>query len=130
MALSEYYRDYTLVWEPDPEEQSRLRRFLGGGMLLVLLLGIVLPLIHLAKETAAQEEVPERLARLRRLLILGDKGDPVAPEAACKHFAQGVRDSVVRMVYNEGRHHAIGKDALQKYAAPLLQNRPVPTITY
>jgi periplasmic protein TonB len=64
MALTQYYRDYTLIWEPDPEEQARLRRFLGGGLLLVLLLGIVLPLIHVPKETAASEAVPERLARL------------------------------------------------------------------
>jgi len=69
---------------------------------------------------------PERLARLRRLLILGDKGDPVAPEAACEHFAHGVECSVVRMVYDEGRHHPIGKDALQKYAVPFLQNQPIP----
>lgn len=69
---------------------------------------------------------PERLARLRRLLILGDKGDPVAPEAACQHFAQGVKESQVRMVYNEGRHHTIGKAALQRYAAPFLQNHPIP----
>ncbi len=75
MALSEYYRDYTLVWEPDPEEQSRLRRFLGGGMLLVLLLGIVLPLIHLAKEAATTEEVPERLARL----MVQEKPKPPPP---------------------------------------------------
>ena len=73
---------------------------------------------------------PERLARLRRLLILGDKGDPVAPESACEHFARGVKDSVVRMVYNEGRHHPIGKDALQKYAVPFLESRPVPVIAY
>ncbi len=32
----------------------------------------------------------ERLARLRRLLILGDKGDPVAPEAACERFAENL----------------------------------------
>jgi len=75
MALSEYYRDYTLVWEPDPEEQERLRRFLGGGLLLVLLLGIVLPLIHLPKETATTEEVPERLARL----MVQDKPKPPPP---------------------------------------------------
>jgi pimeloyl-ACP methyl ester carboxylesterase len=72
---------------------------------------------------------PERLARLRRLLILRDKGDPVAPEAACERFAQGTRDSVVRMVYNEGRHHPIGKDALQRYAVPFLQNHPMPAVS-
>jgi pimeloyl-ACP methyl ester carboxylesterase len=73
---------------------------------------------------------PERLAWLRRLLILGDKGDPLAPEVACEHFAQGVKDSVVRMVYDESRHHPLGKDALQKYVVLFLANRPVPAIAY
>ena len=71
---------------------------------------------------------PERLARIRRLLILGDKGDPVMREEACRHFAKGVKDSTVIMAYNEGRHHTIGKDALQKYAVPFLQGKPL-TIT-
>jgi pimeloyl-ACP methyl ester carboxylesterase len=72
---------------------------------------------------------PERLARLRRLLILGDKGDPVAPEDACEHFARGVKESMVRMVYSEGRHHIIGKEALQRYAVPFLLNHPVPAVS-
>jgi pimeloyl-ACP methyl ester carboxylesterase len=71
---------------------------------------------------------PERLARLKRLLILGDKRDPVAPERACIQFADGVADATVRMVYDEGRHHPIGRDALQRYAVPFLQNRPVPEV--
>jgi periplasmic protein TonB len=65
MLLSEYYRDYTLAWEADPEEQRRFRRFMGGGLLLVLLLGLVLPLIHLPQQVQTPAEaVPERLARL------------------------------------------------------------------
>jgi TonB family protein len=65
MQLSEYYRDYTLAWEVDPEEQRRFRRLMGGGMLLVLLLGVTFPLIHLPRETpTSAEAVPERLARL------------------------------------------------------------------
>ena len=68
---------------------------------------------------------PERLARVRRLLILGDKGDPVMPEAACLHFAKGVKNSKVIMAYNEGRHHPIGKDALKEYAVPFLPNNPL-----
>jgi hypothetical protein len=68
---------------------------------------------------------PERLARMKRLLILGDQGDPVAPTAACRHFAKGVKGSKVIMAYNEGRHHPIGKAALQKYAVPFLQNKPL-----
>src|SRR5579863_2668948 len=75
MQLTEYYRDYTLAWEADPEEQRRLRRLLVGGLLLVLILGVVLPLIHLPKETAAQEEVPERLARL----MVQEKPKPPPP---------------------------------------------------
>lgn len=69
----------------------------------------------------------ERLARMPRLLILGDKGDPVAPEATCRHFARGVKGSRVIMAYNEGRHHPIGKAVLQKYAVPFLQNKPLST---
>ncbi len=70
---------------------------------------------------------PERLAHMRRLLILGDKGDPLAPQAACRHFAKGVKASRVIMAYNEGRHHPIGKEALQKYAVPFLLNKPLST---
>jgi hypothetical protein len=29
------------------------------------------------------------------------------------------------MAYNEGRHHPIGKAALQKYAVPFLQDKPL-----
>jgi hypothetical protein len=49
-------------------------------------------------------------------------------EEACRHFAQGVKESTVIMTYNEGRHHTIGKDALQKYAVAFLQKKPL-TIT-
>ena len=68
---------------------------------------------------------PERLAKIRRLLILGDKGDPVAPVVACRHFARNVKDSTVIMAYNEGRHHPIGRTALTKYAVLFLQNKPL-----
>jgi pimeloyl-ACP methyl ester carboxylesterase len=71
---------------------------------------------------------PERLAHLRRLLILGDKGDPIAPEAVCLRFGAAVPDGTVRMVYNERRHHPVGKDALERYAVPFLRNQPVPTV--
>jgi hypothetical protein len=71
---------------------------------------------------------PDRLSRLRNLLILGDKRDPVAPEAVCLRFAQRVRNATVRMVYDEGRHHTIGKDALERYAPPFLHDQPVPPV--
>jgi hypothetical protein len=91
----------------------------------------------IAGQSAFQQEFdlvntfrPDRLARLRRLLILGDTGDPVMRAAACRHFAQGVKDSTVIMAYNEGRHHPIGKAALQQYAVPFLQNRPLTSSPY
>jgi len=65
MQLAEYYRSYDLPWELDPEDQSRLRRLVSGGLLLLLLFGVLLPFIHLPKlSEAPAEAVPERLARL------------------------------------------------------------------
>ncbi|MBS0387963.1 MAG: TonB family protein [Proteobacteria bacterium] len=62
--LTQYYRNFELAWEPDPDDQRRFRKFLRAGLLLVLLLGVTLPFIHLPKPTAAEEPVPPRLARL------------------------------------------------------------------
>jgi TonB family protein len=64
MQLTQYYRSYELPWEIDPEDQRRLRSLLTGALLLFLLFGLVLPFIHLPKQTEAPEAVPERLARL------------------------------------------------------------------
>ena len=64
MQLTQYYRSFELAWEPDPEAQRRFRRFLLIGLGLVLLLGLILPFIHLPKRSAAEEAVPPRLARL------------------------------------------------------------------
>ena len=64
MQLAEYYRSYDLPWEVDPEDQRRLRRLLGAGLLLLLLFAVILPFIHLPKQSEVPEAVPERLARL------------------------------------------------------------------
>jgi periplasmic protein TonB len=64
MQLTNYYRNYELPWEIDPEDQRRLRRLVMGALLLLLLFGVVLPFIHLPKPSEAPEPVPERLARL------------------------------------------------------------------
>jgi periplasmic protein TonB len=65
MVLGPHYRSYGLPWEVDAQEQQRLRRLLTWGMGLVLLLGLVLPWIHLPPITEAPSEaVPDRLARL------------------------------------------------------------------
>ena len=62
--LTQFYRSFELPWEPDPQEQRRFRRLLRLGLGVVLLLGLILPFVHLAKPTAAEEPVPPRLARL------------------------------------------------------------------
>jgi len=65
MVLGPHYRSYGLPWEVDPQEQQRLRRLLGWGLGLIVLLGLVLPWIHLPPLTeASSEAVPDRLARL------------------------------------------------------------------
>jgi TonB family protein len=65
MQLTEYYRSYDLPWEADREDQRRLRRLLTVGLLALLVLGVILPFVHLSKATEqAAEAVPERLARL------------------------------------------------------------------
>jgi periplasmic protein TonB len=65
MQLSQYYRSYNLAWEVDPEEQRRLHRLLLIGFGLVVLLGLILPLLHVPRTNeGATEQVPERLARL------------------------------------------------------------------
>ncbi len=76
MVLSEFYRNYQLPWELDPEEQRLLRGLLLGGLILLVLLGVVVPLVKLPplSETAA-EAVPERLARL----MVQEKPKPPPP---------------------------------------------------
>src|ERR1700689_3100230 len=64
MQLTEYYRSYDLPWEIDPADQRRLRQLLAGGVLLLLLFAVILPVIHLPKHSEVPEAVPERLARL------------------------------------------------------------------
>jgi protein TonB len=75
MQLTQYYRSFELAWEPDPEEQGRLRKLITGGLLLLLLLGLIIPFIHLPKTTEASGQVPERLARL----MVQEKPKPPPP---------------------------------------------------
>ncbi|MGH8205582.1 MAG: TonB family protein [Steroidobacteraceae bacterium] len=65
MQLSQYYRSYELPWEADPEDRQRLRRLMTIGLAVLVLLGGVLPFVHLTPLVESPEQaVPERLARL------------------------------------------------------------------
>jgi protein TonB len=76
VLLAPYYRNFELPWEVDPEENRRLRRYVGIGLALVLLLGIIVPLLHLpAPNVAPQDVVPPRLAQI----MLEEKPKPPPP---------------------------------------------------
>jgi len=75
MQLSQYYRVYELPWELDPEDTQRLRRIITAGLALLLLLGAILPFIHLTPVAEAPTPVPERLARL----MVQEKPKPPPP---------------------------------------------------
>jgi periplasmic protein TonB len=59
-----FYREYELPWEGDEESSARFRRILRVLLILLLILGILFPLLPTPKRTAAETEVPQRLARV------------------------------------------------------------------
>ena len=63
-VLTPFYRAYELPWEGDPESSSRFRKILRVLLILFLVLGILFPLLPTPKRTAAETEVPQRLARV------------------------------------------------------------------
>lgn len=77
MVLAPYYRSYDLPWEGDPDGGKRFRRLLLVGLALVVVLGVVVPLLHLQEPAGvAAEAVPERLARL----MVEEKPKPPPPK--------------------------------------------------
>ncbi len=76
MVLAPYYRSYDLPWEGDPDSGRRFRRLLVIGLTLFVVLGILVPVLHLPRpKEAAAEAVPERLARL----MVEEKPQPPPP---------------------------------------------------
>jgi TonB family protein len=77
VLLAPHYRHFELPWEPDLQEQRRLRRYVGVGLALFLVLGVVVPLLDLpAPKLTPQEVVPQRLARI----MLQEKPKPPPPK--------------------------------------------------
>jgi protein TonB len=64
MVIAPFYREFELPWEGDPESSARFRKILRVLLILFLLFGILFPLLPTPKPTAAETEVPQRLARV------------------------------------------------------------------
>ena len=63
-TLVPFYREYELPWEGDEEASAQFRKILRVMLIIFVLLGILFPLLPRPKATAADTEVPTRLARV------------------------------------------------------------------
>jgi protein TonB len=75
MAIAPFYREYDLPWEGDPESQQRFRRILRVLLVLLAIFGILFPLLNPPKPTAAEPEVPQRIAQV----MIEEKPKPPPP---------------------------------------------------
>jgi periplasmic protein TonB len=74
-VITPFYREFELPWEGDPESSSRFRKILRVLLILFLIFGILFPLLPTPKRTAAETEVPQRLARV----MIEEKPKPPPP---------------------------------------------------
>jgi TonB family protein len=74
-VITPFYREYELPWEGDAESSSRFRKILRVLLILFLIFGILFPLLPTPKRTAAETEVPQRLARV----MIEEKPKPPPP---------------------------------------------------
>ncbi len=74
-TLVPFYREYELPWEGDEESSARFRKILRVLLIIFVLLGILFPLLPTPKRTAAETEVPTRLARV----MIQEKPKPPPP---------------------------------------------------
>src|SRR5690242_21477886 len=74
-VITPFYRVYELPWEGDPESSSRFRKILRVLLILFVIFGILFPLLPTPKRTAAETEVPQRLARV----MIENKPKPPPP---------------------------------------------------
>ncbi len=74
-TLVPFYREYELPWEGDPDSSERFRKILRAMLILFVLFGILFPLLPTPKQSAADTEVPQRLARV----MIEEKPKPPPP---------------------------------------------------
>jgi periplasmic protein TonB len=75
MVIAPFYREYELPWEGDPETSSRFRKILRVLLIIFLLFGIIVPFLPNPKPTAAETEVPQRIAQV----MIEEKPKPPPP---------------------------------------------------
>jgi periplasmic protein TonB len=75
MVIAPFYREFELPWEGDPESESRFRKILRILLILLILFGILFPLLPNPKPTAAETEVPQRIAQV----MIEEKPKPPPP---------------------------------------------------
>jgi periplasmic protein TonB len=75
MVLAPFYRRFELPWEADAEEQRRFRRILRACVIALVLLGLLFPLLPTPQRKAADDAVPQRLARV----MIAQKPKPPPP---------------------------------------------------
>ena len=75
MVIAPFYREFDLPWEGDPESESRFRKILRVLLILLVLFGILFPLLPNPKPTAAETEVPQRIAQV----MIEEKPKPPPP---------------------------------------------------
>jgi TonB family protein len=75
MAIAPFYREFELPWEGDPESEQRFRKILRVLLILLVLFGILFPLLSPPKPTAAETEVPQRIAQV----MIEEKPKPPPP---------------------------------------------------
>jgi protein TonB len=73
--LAPYYREFELPWEGDPETSSRFRKILRALLIIFVVFGVVVPFLPNPKPTAAETEVPQRLAQV----MIEEKPKPPPP---------------------------------------------------
>ena len=75
MVIAPFYREYELPWEGDPEASSRFRKILRVLLIVFLFFGIIVPFLPNPKPTAAETEVPQRIAQV----MIEEKPKPPPP---------------------------------------------------
>ncbi len=81
-VITPFYREYELPWERDAESSARFRKILRILLILFLIFGILFPLLPTPKRTAAESEIPQRLARV----MIEEKPKPPPPPPVVKEL--------------------------------------------